>query len=105
MSEKTTKVKRIMELLADKEMTSLELAPLLGITSGNCSYKLNVLYNDKRIRRVKGKKPYKYKIALTPKELLKRLYDIMDNRMKKKEVLTAEEMEYLIEIEEVLKID
>ncbi|KKL91085.1 hypothetical protein LCGC14_1898240 [marine sediment metagenome] len=70
-SEKIPKIKRIMELLADKEMTSVELAPILKITVANCSYKLNILMNDGRIIRTNNKKPYKYKVAITPKELLK----------------------------------
>lgn len=63
-----------MVLLADKEMTSLELAPILKISVANCSYKLNVLKNDGRITRTSDTKPYKYKVEITTIELLK-FYD------------------------------
>lgn len=105
MSEKISIVKKIMELLADKEMSSVELAPMLEIPVGNCSSYLNTLMNDGRIIRITDTKPYKYNLATPLKELLKQLYSIMNNKMTKKEDLTDEEMEYLTEIEEVLGID
>lgn len=81
-----TKLEQIMELLTDKEMTSVELAIKLDIPVGNCSSYLNTLMNDKRIIRTTNKRPYKYKLAIPLRELLKQLYDFMSNKCEIREI-------------------
>lgn len=81
-----TKLEQIMELLTDKEMTSIELASKLDIPVNNCSSYLNTLMNDKRIIRTTDKRPYKYKLAIPLKELLKQLYDFMSNKCEVREI-------------------
>ena len=72
-----TKLEQIMDLLRDRELTSLEIASEINIPKSNCSSYLNTLYNDGRIKRISDKRPFKYKIATKPIELLKQLYDFM----------------------------
>ena len=75
----------IMELLKDRELTSVEIAPEINNSIRNCSSYLNTLYEDGRIIRTTNKRPFKYKIAETPKALLKQLYEFMGNYMKIRE--------------------
>ena len=75
----------IINILRDRELTSLEIASKLEIPKGNCASYLNTLYNDGRIIRTTNKRPFKYKIAETPKALLKQLYEFMGNYMKIRE--------------------
>ena len=79
-------LEKIMELLVDKEMTSVEIAPMINIPVSNCSSYLNTLMNDKRIIRTTDKRPYKYKLATPLKELLKQLYDFMSNKCEIREI-------------------
>jgi len=44
-----TKLQEIMELLKDRELTSLDIAFVIGIPKSNCALYLNTLYNDGRI--------------------------------------------------------
>jgi len=80
-----TILERIMGLLRDRELTSIEIASEIGIPKSNCSAYLNTLYNDGRIERTTDKRPFKYRVAETPKALLKQLYDFMSNYMKIRE--------------------
>ncbi|KKN46935.1 hypothetical protein LCGC14_0668010 [marine sediment metagenome] len=75
-----TILKKIMELLKDRELTSIEIASEINIPKDNCASYLNTLYNDGRIKSKKDKRPYKYKIVETPKALLKQLYDFMSSK-------------------------
>ena len=97
-----TILERIMELLKDRELTSLEIAPEINISTRNCSSYLNTLYEDGRIIRTTNKRPFKYKIAETPieplKQMIKQLYKIMDTKMKPDKPLDENEKEVLIEI-------
>jgi len=94
-----TKLERIMDLLRDRELTSLEIASEINIPTKNCSSYLNTLYKDGRIERINDKRPYKYKIATKPIELLKQLYEIMDNRMEFTEKPTELEQQVILKIE------
>lgn len=76
-----TKLEQIIDLLRDRELTSLEIASEINIPKNNCSAYLNTLYNDGRIERISNKRPFKYRVAETPKALLKQLYDFMSNYM------------------------
>lgn len=76
-----TILEKIMELLRDRELTSLEIASEINIPKNNCSAYLNTLYNNGRIESKKDKRPYKYRIAETPKSLLKQLYSLMNEKM------------------------
>ena len=60
-----------------RELTSIEIASEINIPVNNCLAYLNSLYNDGRIERTTNKRPYKYKIAMKPIELLKQLYEFM----------------------------
>ena len=102
MSEKT-KLKEIMELLANNEMSSVEIAPKVNITVSFCSSYLNTLMNDGRIIRTTDKRPFKYKLATPLKELLKQLYSIMDNMMDYIKKPSDSEKQIILEIEELIK--
>ena len=102
MSKKMTKLKKIMDLLANKEMTSVELAPMLKISVPNCSYKLNILMNDKRIKRTNNTRPFKYKLAMSLEELLKQLYDLMEKKMDFVVSAIDDDLELLKTIKEVI---
>jgi len=83
---KITKINSILELLSEKELTSLEISGNLGIVKDVLYPKLSRLKGENRIIITNDKKPYKYK-AITPKALLKQLYNIMVNKMIPKERL------------------
>ena len=74
-----------MNILKDRELTSLEIASEINIPKDNCSSYLNTLYKDGRIERISDKRPFKYKIATSSDELLIQLYDFMGNYMKIRE--------------------
>ena len=78
---KITKIDKILELLTEKELTSLEISAKLGIAKDILYPKLSRLKKEKRIIKINTKKPYKY-IAITPKALLKQLYDFMSDENK-----------------------
>ena len=98
-----TILEEIMGLLRDRELTSLEIASEINIPKDNCSSYLNTLYNDGRIERTNDKRPFKYRIAETPMELLKQLYDLMNNKMKYKKTPVDEDAELIKQIELVIK--
>ena len=99
---KMTKLGQIMDLLKNRELTSLEIASEINIPKSNCASYLNTLYNDGRIKSKKDKRPFKYKIAETPieslKQMIKQLYKIMDTKMKPDKPLDENEKQVLIEI-------
>lgn len=100
-----TILEEIMELLKDRELTSLEIASEINIPKDNCSAYLNTLYNDGRIERTNDKRPFKYRIAETPKALLKQLYEFMSNYMiiredKKEEV--KQNRDLIVKIKELI---
>jgi predicted transcriptional regulator len=80
-----TLLKDIMDLIAEKELSSVEISAKLGIKSDNCSSYLNTLMKDGRIIRIEGKRPFIYKKADKPIELLKQLYTFMSNKCELKE--------------------
>lgn len=79
--------KQILELLTKKELTALEISAELTESALSVPKKrlwsyLSILLNkDKKIEIINDKKPYKYR-AITPKALLKRLYDFMSDENK-----------------------
>ena len=75
-----TKINNILDLLTEKELTSLEISASLGIVKNDLYPKLSRLLKENRIIRTNDKKPYKYK-AINPKALLKQLHIIMMKRM------------------------
>ena len=91
-----------MNILKDRELTSLEIASEINIPKDNCSSYLNTLYNDGRIERISDKRPFKYKLATKPIELLKQLYEIMDTKMKPVKPLDDNEKEVLTVIMEMI---
>ena len=98
-----TTSERIMELLRDRELTSMEIASELGIPKGNCASYLNTLYNDGRIERTNNKRPFKYRIAMKPIELLKQLYELMDSKMDFVKKVNDKDIELIKQIELVIK--
>ncbi len=98
-----TILEEIMGLLRDRELTSLEIASEINIPKSNCSSYLNTLYNDGRIERTTDKRPFKYRIAETPMELLKQLYNLMNNKMKYEKTPVDEDVELIKQIELVIK--
>ena len=101
---KITKIDKILELLTEKELTSLEISANLGIVKDVLYPKLSRLQKENRIIRTNDKKPYKYK-AIIPKALLKQLYDIMINKMTPKERLNENQFKTLTLIEKVVKYE
>lgn len=97
-----TKLEQIMNILKDRELTSLEIASEINIPKDNCSSYLNTLYKDGRIERISDKRPFKYKIPTKPIELLKQLYEIMDTKMKPVKPLDDNEKEVLTVIMEMI---
>ena len=76
-----TKIAKILELLTEKELTSLEISANLGIAKDILYPKLCRLKKEHRIMKTNDKKPYKYR-AIIPKALLKQLYDFMSDENK-----------------------
>lgn len=100
-----TILEQIMASLRDRELTSLEIASKINIPKDNCSSYLNTLYNDGRIERTTDKRPFKYRIAETPKALLKQLYEFMSDYMevrkdKKEEV--KQNRDLIVRIKELI---
>jgi len=98
-----------MELLKDRELTSLDIASEINIPKDNCSSYLNTLYNDGRIERTTDKRPFKYRIAKSSDELLIQLYDFMGKYMmiredKKEEVKQKRDLivKIKVKIEELI---
>ncbi|MHA1725583.1 MAG: hypothetical protein ACTSXH_12240 [Promethearchaeota archaeon] len=99
---KITIINSILELLTEKELTSLEISANLGIAKDILYPKLNRLVKEHRIIRVNEKKPYKYK-AINPKALLKQLHSIMMKRMDFIEKPSENEILTIKTIEKVIK--
>lgn len=98
-----TKLKQIMELLKYRELTSLEIASEINIPKANCSSYLNTLYNDGKIERISDKRPFTYRIAETPKTLLKRLYGLMNEKMDFAKTPDQNDIQLIKQIELVIK--
>ena len=96
-------LEQIMNILKDRELTSLEIASEINIPKDNCSSYLNTLYKDGRIERISDKRPFKYKIPMKPIELLKRLYDLMDSKMKFEKKAVNKDIELIKQVELVIK--
>ncbi len=95
----------MINLLKNRELTSIEIASELNIPKENCASYLNKLYNDGRIERTNDRRPYKYKIALSPKELLKQLYNFMSNYMtfrKDKEEEVKQNRDLILKVKELI---
>ena len=94
-----TKLEQIMDILKDRELTSLEIASEINIPKDNCCSYLNTLYNDGRIESKKDKRPYKYRIAETPKVLLKQLYSLMNKKMDFAKIPDQNDIELIKKVE------
>ena len=97
-----TKINNILELLTEKELTSLEVSASLGIAKDILYPKISRLLKENRIIRTNEKKPYKYK-AINPKALLKQLHTIMLKRMEFSEKPSEIEILTINIIEKVIK--
>lgn len=100
-----TKIENVVNLLGKgEELTSKEITEKIGdITSDVVCVYLNKLLKNGTIERTTDKKPYKYKKALTPIELLKQLYDLMDSKMDFVKKAVDEDIELIKQIELVIK--
>ena len=98
-----TKLKEIMKLMKNRELTSIEIAEELDIPKSNCASYLTTLRKSGRIIKMNNNIPFKYKLAKKPIELLKQLYKIMDIKMKPVKPLDENEKEVLTEIMELIK--
>jgi len=96
-----TKINRILEELTEKELTSLEISANLGIAKDILFPKISRLRKEHWIIRINDKKPYKY-TAITPKALLKQLYNIMINKMNPKERLIESEFNTINIVERLI---
>jgi len=96
------RIPKILKLLKNRELTSIEIGDELDIPKNNCASYLNTLKKDGRIKRTNDNIPYKYKLAKKPIELLKQLYKIMDTKMKPVKPLDDNEKEVLTEIMEMI---
>lgn len=99
---KITIINKILELLTESELTSLEIAIKLGIDKDILYPKLSRLNKENRTMRTNNKKPYKY-IAITPKALLKQLYDIMEKKMEPISPLNEIEEKFINKIVEMIE--
>lgn len=99
---KERRIPKIMELLGNKELTSIEIASELNIPKRNCASYLTALRKSGRIVKINDNIPYKYKLATKPIELLKQLYEIMDTKMKPVKPLDDNEKEVLTVIMEMI---
>ncbi len=101
MSNKEKILERL-EMEYPNTLTSLEISDKTGINIDMLYVYLNDLNNKRKVVRVNNKKPYQY-IAITPKALLKQLYDIMDTKMKPINPLNEMEIKSLNIIMELIK--
>jgi len=97
-----TKINSILELLTEKELTSLEVSANLGIAKDILFPKISRLRKEHRIMRINVKKPYKYR-AITPKALLKQLHSIMFDKMDFTEEPSGNEVQIIKTIEKMIK--
>ena len=70
---KERRIPKIMEILENKELTSIEIASKLNIPKNNCASYLNTLKKDGRIVKTNDNIPYKYRLAKTREEILELL--------------------------------
>lgn len=54
---------KIVNIVQDKPLTSIEIAAKVKIPKSNCQVYLHTLLKQGRIKRTTKKKPYKYKIS------------------------------------------
>lgn len=103
MSKKISIVKQIMNLLENRELTSIEIAKELKIPKGNCASYLTTLRKDGRIIKINDNIPYKYKLAKKPIELLKQLINFMSNKCEVKGEVSEIDSNLFKQIERVIK--
>ncbi len=99
---KITIINEILELLTERESTSLEISADLGIVKDILYPKLSRLLKESRIIRTNDRKPYKYR-AVIPRALLKQLHSIMIKRMEFIENPSENEILIINTIEKVIK--
>lgn len=98
-----TILKQILDLLKDQELTSIEIANEIKIPKSNCASYLNTLLKQKKIGRTNDKRPYKYKIATKPIELLKQLYKFMSKMDLGDYIPNDKEIKLVEQIKEMVK--
>ena len=93
---------KILELLAKEELTSSEISEKLNIKSGNIWIYLNTLFKENKVERITNKKPYIYR-AITPLAYLKRICELMNEKMEFIKVPDKEDKKLVIEIMELIR--
>ena len=93
---------KILELLAKEELTSSEISEKLGVKSNNVCIYLNNLFKENNVERITEKKPYVYR-AITPLAYLKRICELMDEKMEYIKIPDKEDAELITQIMELIK--
>ena len=93
---------KILELLAKEELTSSEISEKLNIKSDNIWIYLNTLFKENKVERITNKKPYIYR-AITPLAYLKRICELMNEKMEFIKVPDKEDKKLVIEIMELIR--
>lgn len=70
---KERRIPKIIELLRNNDLTSIEIAKKLNIPKNNCASYLTALRKSGRIVRISDNIPYKYKLAMNREEILELL--------------------------------
>lgn len=94
---------KILELLTKEELMSSEISEKLNIKSDNIWVYLNILLKEKKVERLANKKPYYIYRATTPLAYLKRLCELMGEKMEFIKVPDEKDKELVIKIMEMIK--
>ena len=92
----------IIELLAKEELTSSEISERLEIESNKVWIYLNTLFKENKVERITDKKPYIYR-AITPLAYLKRLVELMNEKMDFTKPVVNKDIKLIEQIEELIK--
>lgn len=93
---------KILELLAKEELMSSEIAKKLEIGSDMIWVYLNKLNKENKVERITDKKPYVYR-AITPLAYLKRLCELMNEKMEYSAIPDDDDFELVKKIGELIK--
>lgn len=98
------KIDQIVELLSKEELNSNEIAERLPNIKKNLIREyLHTLDRRNVIERTNNRIPFKYKKALTPLELLKQLYDVINKNKEFVKTLSESKIKLLRKIENRIK--
>jgi len=92
---------KILKLLAKEDLMSSEISKKLEIKVDNVWIYLNTLYRESKVERITDKKPYVYR-AITPLAYLKRLCELMGEKMEYNKVPNEEDMKLIKHVVELI---